>query len=609
MEIRNVEIKNNGMEEEVLEITSYIEPILANELQENAHPAFNKLFLSIEYVEDNILIVKRRKRKTDEKEIYMAVSLYSEDKKIGDMEYEIDKEKFIGRGNLNIPVMVENSKPFSKNTNLSLNPIIAMKRTVSIKPQDSMDLSLIISVSNKEDEAIENLKKYFNKDIIKKSFELSKARAEAETRYLGLNSNDIETYQKMLGLIINENPFKKFYLNKNKKENFSQEDLWKFGISGDIPIVLLKIDNLNGIYVLEDMLKAYEFYRSKNIEIDLVILDEEENNYEKYVKEEIVNSILNRNLSYMQNIRGGIFVLEEKDAKELFEFRSNLIIDSNKGQMSRQLKDLEEEYLDSIKNIGNQQPNITLFEDENKFKNNNDKLDIDTAKYYNEYGGFIKDGKEYSIKINKENRLPTVWSHVISNEKFGSILTDSMGGFTWSKNSRLNKISAWSNDQILDIPSEIIYMQEKDTLKTWSLGLNPMPDENDYFITYGFGYAKYKHTSMEIEQNLKVFIPTKDSIKVNLLNLKNLSPQKKKLKLVYYIKPVLGEDETVTNGFIQLENKKGENTILLKNRYSNDNYYAYISSSEKINSYTGSRKFFMRRGWPIESRRIKKGIA
>ena len=176
-----------------------------------------------------------------------------------------------------------------------------------------------------------------------------------------------------------------------------------------------------------------------------------------------------------------------------------------------------------------------------------------------------------------------------------------MGGFTWSKNSRLNKISAWSNDQVLDIPSEIIYMQEKGSLKTWSLGLNPMPDENDYFVTYGFGYAKYNHTSMQIKQELKVFIPREDSIKVNLLTLKNLLPKKRKIKLVYYIKPVLGEDEISTNGFIQIENKVGENTILLRNKYSIKDYYAYISSSEKINSYTGSRRFFVRKRNNIKS--------
>ena len=90
------------------------------------------------------------------------------------------------------------------------------------------------------------------------------------------------------------------------------------------------------------------FYRLKNIQVDLVILDEEENNYERYVKEEIINSILNKNLSYMQNINGGIFIIEDKEAKDLLEFKANIIIDASKGEVSRQIKDLEEEYLEKI---------------------------------------------------------------------------------------------------------------------------------------------------------------------------------------------------------------------------------------------------------------------
>lgn len=116
----------------------------------------------------------------------------------------------------------------------------------------------------------------------------------------------------------------------------------------------------------------------------------------------------------------------------------------------------------------------------------------------------------------------------MANEKFGSLVTDSQGGYTWSQNSRLNKLTAWSNNSVTDIPSEIIYLEDEDNNRKWSLGLNPMPDENDYFITYGFGYAKYHHNSNGINQDLTVFIPKEDSVKINLLNLKMNYQRKEK---------------------------------------------------------------------------------
>ena len=185
----------------------------------------------------------------------------------------------------------------------------------------------------------------------------------------------------------------------------------------------------------------------------------------------------------------------------------------------------------------------------------------------------------------------------MANEKFGSLVTDSQGGYTWSQNSRLNKLTAWSNNSVTDIPSEIIYLEDEDNNRKWSLGLNPMPDENDYFITYGFGYAKYHHNSNGINQDLTVFIPKEDSVKINLLNLKNELPKKRKIKLVYYLKPVLDEDEINSNGFIDLELKENTNVLVAKNIANSDfPLRMYISSNEKIQSYTGDKKFFIGKG-------------
>lgn len=221
-------------------------------------------------------------------------------------------------------------------------------------------------------------------------------------------------------------------------------------------------------------------------------------------------------------------------------------------------------------------------------------LEQENLKYYNEYGGFSSDGKEYLIRINKENRLPTVWSNVLANKNFGTLVTESGGGYTWNKNSRLNRLTAWSNNQVIDVPSEIIYMQDKESLKAWSLTLNPMPDDNDYFITYGLGYAKYKHIISGIEQDLSVFVPKEDSNKISILNLKNLEAKKKSFRLIYYIKPVLGEDETFSNGYINLKYDENTNMIYSKNMVnSNFNEIMYISSSEKIKSYTGNKNFFV----------------
>lgn len=486
--------------------------------------------------------------------------------------------------------MVENSKPFSKKIQFVTDPILALRRTICLKPGETSSLNLIISVSEQRDIAIDNVREYQNEGKINKAYQLSVARADTEARYLGLTAKQIEAYQKMLGYLLFYNPLQ----NKEKfnAEYYPKEDLWQYGISGDLPILLVKIQDSNDGEILQEVLKAYEFFRIKNVEIDLVILNEESNSYEKYTKEIIQNAILNVNLGYLQNIKGGIFTIESKDL-DIVEFYSSLVIDTKKGPLERQLQDLEEIYLENKKEIEEKSKNtIILYEDDKNIKNEKQNL-----LYYNEYGGFSEDGKQYIISINKENRLPTVWSNVLANNNFGTLVTDSMGGYTWSKNSNLNKISSWSNNQVIDTPSEVIYLQDQDSLKTWSLGLNPTPDNQDYNITYGFGYANYKHTSMAIEQNLTVFVPRNDSVKISLLELKNLEPKKKKLNLIYYIKPILGENDTNGNEYIDIKFQKNSNMLILKNKINTTfKEMIYISSNEEIKSYTGSKEFFFGEG-------------
>lgn len=496
--------------------------------------------------------------------------------------------------------MVKNSIPLSKKIGLVTEPIVSLKRTMKIKPNQKATINLIISVGENREKVIENIKKYKIEENIQKAFELSKAKNEAQSRYLRVKGTQIRNYQKLLSYIIFNNPTRKANLERLPKRNYEQSELWKYGISGDIPIILVKIKNINDSYVIKELLKAYEFIKTKNFEIELIIIDEEKHSYENYVREEIDGLILNSQLAYLKNTRGGIFELSKneisKEDLELLEFLARVIIDGSRGGLENTLKDLEEEYLEKYKSVGNEIENI-LIEDENT--DNIDILqDTEKLKYYNEYGAFSEDGKEYLIKVNKENRLPTVWSHIMANEKFGTLVTENMGGYTWYKNCRLNRITSWENQPNFDIPSEIIYLKDLETKKAWSLGLNPMPDDKNYNVIYGFGYTKYIHKSNEIEQELEMFVPKEDSIKIGILKLKNMSLARKKIRILYYIKPVLGEDELRTNGYIDLSFDKNNNTICAQNLYNTDfkNDVIYVSNSEKIKSYTGDKSFFLGKG-------------
>ena len=114
--------------------------------------------------ETNSIIVKRRKKAEHEQEMYMAVNLSTNSETIGDLEYEIDLEKFTGRGNIGIPQMVKNSSPFSKKIGLVTEPVVALKRTMKTKRLIQAlliaILSLVLTACNKQEQAIDDLRSF-----------------------------------------------------------------------------------------------------------------------------------------------------------------------------------------------------------------------------------------------------------------------------------------------------------------------------------------------------------------------------------------------------------------------------------------------------------------
>ena len=420
VEIRRLEIKNLGNTDETLEISSVLEPVLSEKEQDYAHPAFNNLFLSYEYIpETNTILVKRKKRSESQKEMFMAVNLYSQENHIGDLEYEISKERFTGRNNFGIPKLVENSKPFSKKIELVTDSIIAMRKTISIKPKETVKLDLIICVSENKDYVLQTVQKYLNSDNNKRMFELSRARIEAENRYLEISGKEILMYQKLLTYLLTNKVSQK---NIDSESLYPLTELWKYGISGDLPIVFVRIKNVNDIDVISELVKAYEYFKTKNFKMDLVIINEEKEKYDSYVKDAILDSILNRNLAYMLNVKGGIYVLNniKEEDKKLLSLYSNLVLDAKNGSLNLQLNDLE----DDVPKI-NEIETVEAIELVEEIKKDNHLIDSN-LKYYNDYGGFSQDGKEYYIKVNKNDNTPMPWSHILANEKFGTLVTEGM---------------------------------------------------------------------------------------------------------------------------------------------------------------------------------------
>ena len=582
IEIRKIKIENNGNKDENLEIISYFEPILSDAKEFYAHPVFNKLFLNISE-DNNDLYIEKNSRDLENK-VVAGVSLWS-DAEILDSSFEIDRQKFFGRKVSEYPYMFEENIMFSNRVECLKDYIIAIKKTIKIPMKDSTSINLIICAGETKEEVKENLEEVKSSEEIKRLYELSKARVEEESKYLNVKSTELERYRKFLSYL---------YIKKIKDKNYIYDlnDIWKFGISGDNKILMCEIKNPENIYELEDILKLYEYYRAKNIYFDLVIINDEKNVYEKFVKELIENIIQNRHLEYLKYTNSGIFILNKNELEdkeyETLKYLSTVFINLDESNLDMYMKEnkrlrLIDKYSKNIKRINENIQNIV---------DKSDEINDKSLAFYNKYGGFSKDGKEYIWIKEKDKNLPSPMCNLLGNTRFGTIITDNLGGMVWYKNSRLNRITNWENDICFDIPSEMFYLYEKDKNYVWSFNTNIIENENNVIIKYGFGYVEYEFRENNFVTNVDMIVPENSTYKMMRIKMKNMETNERNISIASYIRLVLGEDEIKENNKINVY--ENENIIYAENTFKADfinKVFLYCDSSF-VNFTNSMEEFF-----------------
>ncbi|MBZ2174133.1 hypothetical protein K8M07_02615 [Schnuerera sp. xch1] len=580
-EIRRIRLINDGEEEALLETISYFEVVGEMLNSDLAHPVFSNLFIRTEALEENEgLLACRRKREDKQQDNWILhgvkVFEYGEEK----FQYETSRFNFVDRGNkLSNPGAI--IKGLTNTTGVVLDPIMSIAKKLRIPPKKKADIYYLTSIAHSKNEAYNILNKYDNKDNIKVAIDLSKTKSQTEMGYLNLSHSNIKPYEELLpNLFYLEDNIKYKYDSILKQNIKGKEGLWSKGISGDNPIILVIVKSMEGITNLTKIINAHEYWSYKGLIIDLVVVNEDESAYYQPLYENIREEIYDRRGNVVGE-PGGIFIINkntllDEDESLLYKY-ATIIIEAEEGFINKKSDKTDIPY----KQFNKQKQKYSLKE-----------IDVD-LNYFNEYGGFSKDGREYVIKLSKDLNTPLPWANVIANKKFGFVITELGTGFTWSRNSRENKLTPWYNDPIMNNPGEVIYLRDNETGEIWNITPKPIRDDNDYIVTHGLGYTEFYHHNNGIEQKLITFTPTEDNIKINLIKLNNLSNNDKNISLYYYIRPVLGVSDEETENL--LETDIDEDIFIVKNSTNSEfeNSTLFLSASEEIQSYTGDRKEFL----------------
>ena len=593
IEFRKVTITNHSSKLLKIETTSYLEVVLDKFQSGLYHPAFNKLFIESEMLNDSsVLICKRRSGKKEEGKILFHM-MKTDAHEFNDMEYETDRQKFLGRNNtLVTPDAIANDIRLSNNAEFSIDPIMSIRAKIDIPSGKSATVTYITGICDSADEARQISRDYGSQYSIDEAFNQFERNSDLETKYLDLTEKKINVIQDLIGPV--------FYPSKHYRADEKpmmanrrgQDALWQFGISGDNPIILYKIKSMAELNVARDILKAYEYMRINEINVDLVILDEEAAGYFQDVRAMLAGMLASLRV-----------YVESSDKPSLFIVNSSQISDEDRNLL-----------LSSARIVFNEDTGIYFRNVEReigwrRFKANgaSDKRPLGeiemreqipakpNLEFYNGYGGFASGGREYEIMVDDRVKTPMPWVNVIANDQFGFIVSETGGGYTWAHNSSENKLTSWANDPVSDPKSELLYIKDAKSGRVSCAFRCADTRQGMYRVRHGFGYSTFTHKGMNVNQTLCIFVPEKDPVKIWMLELENQSEEQKLLYVTLHLKLEMGRNREFTSQYINTYFEKENECFYAQNTYSNTyrSYRAFAFSNEKIFSYTGDRKEFL----------------
>ncbi len=594
VEIRRLTLTNHGDQPRLLTVTSYAEVILAGQDVDRRHPAFNRLFIESEYVEEGqILLFHRRPRSAKEKPVYLAHFFTLPDEQVRVTGFETDRARFLGSGGSpRSPAALLPGGALSGSTGATLDPILALQARVELPPYDTLQLASVTLAAASRKEALELAWRYKDWNKLRSAYTTSAREAEGEMALFKLTSRDLERIQKLLSALLYPSPALRADSATLAANTLGQPGLWPFSISGDYPILLARLEQESGLELLTELLQAHTYWRRRGLLIDLVILNRQEASYSEHLAGKIHRLLSQTNSEAWLNQRGGIFLLRADQVSPaetlLLASAARAVLDDTAGSLTEQLKKLDQQpvrlpHFIAVREpgpppspeVGLERPAGLLFD--------------------NGLGGFSPDGREYIITLASGQFTPAPWINVIANPEFGFIASSNGLGCTWAHNSGENRLTPWHNDPVSDPPSEAVYLRDEDTGQLWSPTPLPARAPAPYRIRHGAGYSIYEHVSHGLAQALRVFAVSDQPVKIIQLRLENQTAHTRRINITYYAEWVLGNSRDTTAQYIIPEFDSRRFALLARNPYNVDfsSNVAFLAATRELNWVTTDRSEFL----------------
>src|SRR5512132_3267523 len=593
-EVRRVTLVNTSRKTCQLELTLYLELALAPHRTDRGHPAFNKLFIETEWLPRcEALVARRRLRGSDDRPIW-AAHLIVPESAVEAPEFETDRAKFLGRGRT-----PENPEALTRRLTNSvgavLDPIFSLRRRVKILPNQRFQFVLVTVVADSRDAVVTLAGRYSEFHTCSRAFETAWTHSQLEMRRLHIRRADVQTFQQLAGLIILPQAQLRPPPGRLGRRAEGQRALWRQGISGDLPIVVVMIGHLRDMEVVREILTAHTFWHLRGLKVDLVLVSEEVASYDEPLTGHLRR--LTEAQAHLTGVDqpGGVYLRSAtKISKEeliALQAAARVVLVAARGTLRQQLAATAPAAAKPRQLVTGRH-----FREEPSAP-----LPFMELKYFNGLGGFTEDGKEFVIYLGPNRQTPLPWINIMANPKFGALISESGAECVWGRNSQNDRLTPWFNDPIFDPPGTAIYIRDDEIGAVWSPTAKPIREKDAYRARHGQGYTTFEHNSHAIEQRLLTFVPVDHAggkpVRLQRLRLRHHSSRRRKLTVTSYSTLVLGSDPEETGMHIVTKWDLQSQSLFARNSYNPEfcDCITFATSAPTPASFTADRAVFIGR--------------
>ena len=599
-EIRRVTLTNLDSEACEIEVTSYAEVVLARPRDDAAHPAFSNLFIETEAVAElDTLVATRRTRTPEEPRVWAAHVVSVEGTSTGGSQYETDRGRFLGRGRgIRTPMSMIEGRPLSNTAGAVLDPIFSLRRRLRLEPGGSGRVIFSTMVAGTRAAVLGMADKYREPATFERIATLAWTQAQVQLHHLAITPEEAHLFQQIANRILYLDPRLRAPAATLTRNGLGPAALWKHRISGDLPIVLVTIDEIEDREIVRQLLRAHEYWRMKGLAVDLVILNERPPSYLQDLQATLEGLVRAGRptlgatpVGSVVVLRGDLIPAVERDC---LAAAARVVLSSRLGTLAEQVSRAEHATLPPPR------PRPPARDREEA---PGPPLPRARREFDNDLGGFVEDGREYSIVLDEGHWTPAPWINVIANEQIGFQVSESGAGYTWSLNSHENQLTPWSNDPVSDPPGEVIYVRDEDSGLVWGPTLLPIREDPwSYRCQHGQGYSRFAHDSHGIALELLQYVPLADPVKISRLRLTNRSQRSRRLTVTAYVEWVLGAARTTTAPFVVSELDEVTGALFATNAWTLDfaGRVAFVDLGGAQTSWSGDRAEILGRNGTLD---------